>query len=59
MVKKYVAYGPGYSGSYDTMEEACNVLESNGGKGAIYVRIDLRVPRLPIRIPIPQGRILR
>lgn len=59
MVKKYVAYGPGFSGSYDTIEEAYDVLENNGGNGAIYIRIDLRVPRQPIKVPIPQGRILR
>lgn len=41
MPKKYLAYGPGFSGDYDTREEAQEVLSNNRGEGDIYVRIDL------------------
>jgi hypothetical protein len=34
-IKPYVAYGPGFSGSYDTIEEAIGVVEVNGN-GAVY-----------------------
>ncbi len=42
MPKKYVAYGRGFSGSYDTETEAVNVVMKNGfdGMGAVYVRLD-------------------
>lgn len=39
--KKYLAYGPGFSGDYDTKEEALEVLSNNLGEGEIYVRLDL------------------
>lgn len=42
-MKKYVAYGPGFSGDYDTLEEAREVLANNWnwGESHIYVRLDL------------------
>ena len=40
-MRKHVAYGPGFSGDYDRLEEAREVLENNWGEGQIYVRLDL------------------
>lgn len=36
----WVVFGPGFSGQYDSYEEARGVIETNGC-GAIFVRIDL------------------
>ena len=36
--KKYVAYGPWFSGGFDTLEEANGLLQQY--QGAIYVRLD-------------------
>lgn len=40
--KRYVAYGEGYSGDYDTYDEADAVVRANGSlPGAVYVHMDM------------------
>ena len=39
MLKKYVAYGPGFSGDYDTAKEAWDVCTRHP-EGQVYVAVD-------------------
>lgn len=39
-MKPFVVYGPGYSGDYDTAEEAQAVLDKHRGNGAVYVVLE-------------------
>lgn len=42
MLKKYVAYGPGFSGDYDTSEEAWAVC-ANHPEGHVYIAVDMDI----------------
>lgn len=42
MLKRYVAYGPGFSGDYDTSEEAWAVCAKHP-EGHVYIAVDMDI----------------
>jgi hypothetical protein len=54
--KPYVAYGPGFIGSYDTQEDAQALVDrwhALGVTGAVYTRVDSQ----PLNYFIPRGTL--